>query len=324
MTEISRRTLLAGVAAAAAGPLAATTSARAAAPLSGKLAPGFYRYKVGDYEITVINDGVWLRKLEESTIQGAPFAEVQRVLAEGFQPAGILPIPFSPYVVNTGSKLVLIDIGTGGRFVPTSGGYLENFAAAGFDPKQVDSVVISHFHPDHINGIWTKDDQIAFPNAEITVPAPEWAFWMDDAKMAAAPEAMKGLFANCRRVFGPIASKVTRYEPGKEVAPGIVSFGAYGHTPGHTGFVVSSGNQSMLSIVDSVGNPAVFTRHPEWQYIADTDRAVGVDTRKKILDRAATDKVRIQAMHFPFPGTGYIEKDRTGYRFVPAAWTHIL
>jgi glyoxylase-like metal-dependent hydrolase (beta-lactamase superfamily II) len=323
MSRLSRRAMLAGAAAAAA---AATTSdtIEAAAPKIGKQAPGYYRYKVGDFEITVIQDGVWLRKLEASTVPNVAVADVQRALTEAFQPADVVSIPFSPIVVNTGSKLVMLDTSVGGRFVPTTGTHMENFLAAGLDPKAVDLIVVSHFHPDHVNGIWTKDDKIAFPNAEIMVPAQEWAYWMDDARQSSPPEPLKGLFANNKRVFAPIANKVTRFEPGKEVAPGITSLPAFGHTPGHCAFVIASGNDSILHIQDSVGNPALFARYPEWQYGSDMDRAMAVDTRKKLLDRAAADKQRIQAMHFPFPGTGYIVREGTGYRFQPAAWTHLL
>jgi glyoxylase-like metal-dependent hydrolase (beta-lactamase superfamily II) len=254
-----------------------------------------------------------------------PAADLQKALADAFLPTNVVPYPFNLNIINTGSKLIAIDTGTGGRFSPTTAGsYLDNLAAAGIDPSKVDLVVISHFHPDHINGIWTKDDKIVFPNAEITVPEPEWAFWMDDAKASAAPEGLKGNYANCKRVFGPLAGKITRYEPGKEVSPGITSFGAYGHTPGHTAYTVASGNQSLLMIVDSVANPVVFARNPEWQHASDVDRNMGVETRKRMLDRAATDKSLIQAMHFPFPGTGHIVKDGSGYQFVPVTWTHLL
>lgn len=328
MTKLTRRHLLAGAATATAAsalaPLGAHSPAYAAAPPAGKQAPGWYRYKVGDFEVTIISDGVWHRKLEGATVPNASLADVQQALADAFLPTDILPYPFNLTVINTGSKLVAIDTGTAGRFTPTGGTYLDNLAAAGIDPAKVDTVVISHFHPDHINGIWTKDDKLVFPNAEITVPEPEWAFWMDEAKASAAPEGAKPNFANCKKVFGPIADKVTRYQPGKEVAPGITSFAAYGHTPGHTAYTVASGDKSLLMMVDSVANPAVFARYPEWQHASDFIRNMGIETRKRMLDRAAVDKSLIQAMHFPFPGTGYIVKDGAGYRFVPSLWTHIV
>ena len=157
-----------------------------------------------------------------------------------------LATPFTTLIVNTGKKLVLIDTGTGGQIAPSAGVLRDNLAAAGIDPKAVDQIVISHFHPDHINGIKDKDNELIFPNAEIMVPAPEWAYWMDDANMNAAPADLKLTFRNQRRIFSDIAEQVTHFEPGKEVAPGIVTLPAPGHTPGHTVFAIHSGDQSLL------------------------------------------------------------------------------
>ena len=220
MTALSRRTLLASSAAALAATSAPTYTARAAAPITGQQGAGIYRYKIGSFEITAINDGTWYRALDDKFVKNAPFADVQKALSDQFLPTDKIPIPFTTLMVNTGSKLILLDTGTGGQLAPTAGTMAANMAAAGIDPKAVDTIIISHFHPDHINGIKTKDGAKVFPNAEINVPAPEWAHWMDDAKMNAAPEAARGAFLNARRVFGDIANDVKRFEPGKEVAPG--------------------------------------------------------------------------------------------------------
>ena len=201
---------------------------------------------------------------------------------------------------------------------------MDNLAAAGIDPKAVDSIVISHFHADHINGIRLKDDSLAFPNAEVQVPAPEWAFWMDDGKMSTAPEGLKGNFANVRRVFGSIAKDVKQFEPGKEVAPGITSIAAHGHTPGHCAFAISSGNQSMMTTVDATNNAYLFVRNPEWQPAFDMDGNMAVDTRKRLLDRAAADKMLVAGYHWPFPAAGYITKEGSGYRLNPVAWSSTL
>ncbi len=328
MTEFTRRTLLSGAAAASAaialGPVALNAPARASTPVAGKQVPGFYRYKVGDYEITALNDGVWNLELKDGFVKNTALPDVQKALTDAFQPTDVVRIPFTALAVNTGSKLVLIDTGTGARVFPTAGTYMDNLAAAGIDPKAVDSVVISHFHPDHINGIQLKDESLAFPNAEVQVPAPEWAYWMDDGKMSAASDDLKGYFANVRRVFGSIGKDVQQFEPGKEVAPGITSIAAPGHTPGHVAFAIASGNQSMMTTVDATNNPYLFVRNPEWQPVFDMDGNMAVETRKRLLDRAAADKMLVAGYHWPFPAAGYITKEGSGYRLNPVAWSSIL
>jgi glyoxylase-like metal-dependent hydrolase (beta-lactamase superfamily II) len=326
MTQLTRRTLLAGsaLAATAALPPLACRPSLAAAPAAGKQSPGVYRYMIGSYELTAIYDGVWNRKIDDKFVRNAAWPDVQKALTDNFLPADALPIPFTALLVNTGAKLVLIDTGTGGQLAPTAGAIGANLAAAGIDPKAVDIILISHFHPDHINGIKTKEGQLVFPNAEINVPAPEWAHWTDDAKLSAAPEAARPAFLNVRRIFNDIAKDVKRFEPGKEVAPGITSIAAYGHTPGHTAFAVASGNQSILVLGDTTNHPWLFVRNPEWQAVFDVDGAMAAETRKKLLDRAAADKMLVQGYHFPFPASGYIAKRGSGYDLVPVMWQPAL
>lgn len=325
MTDVTRRALLAvsGLGAAAVLPLAATP-ATAAAPASGQQAPGVYRYRIGSYELTALHDGTWFRPIDDKFVKNAAWADVQKALADNFLPTDKLPIPFTALIVNTGARLVLIDTGTAGQLAPTAPGIGPSLAAAGVDPKAVDVILISHFHPDHINGIKTKEGQKVFPNAEINVAAPEWAFWMDDARMNAAPEAARPAFLNARRIFSDIAKEVKRFEPGSEVAPGITSVAAFGHTPGHTAFAVASGNQSLLVLGDTTNHPWLFVRNPEWQAVFDTDGAMAAETRKKLLDRAAADRMLVQGYHFPFPASGYIARRGTGYDLVPVMWQPAL
>src|SRR5262245_35740794 len=179
---LTRRTLL-GSALATAGALPAlTTPTPAAAPAAGQQAAGVYRYKIGNYELTALYDGTWFRKIDDKFVRNASGAEVERALTDSFLQPGIVPTSFTTLLVNTGSKLVLIDTGTAGQLGPTTGHMARALAASGVEPKAVDIVLISHFHPDHINGIKDKDGNKVFTNAEILVSAPEWAFWMDDAK----------------------------------------------------------------------------------------------------------------------------------------------
>ncbi|HVG52622.1 MAG TPA: MBL fold metallo-hydrolase [Xanthobacteraceae bacterium] len=317
MKVIDRRLFVSGAIAAASAP------ALAAAPQIGKPAPAWYRYRLGDFEITAISDGLWLREIDDKFMRNVTLADLQQALANSFQPTNGMPTPFTSICVNTGSRLVLIDTGTGGqlRYVaPQTGTWMANLAAAGIDPKDVDAVLISHFHFDHINGLKTKDSALVFPNAEIMVSSAEWTYWLDDARMNDAPEDRKPVFRNVRRIFGDIAKKVHRFEPGGELVPGITSIAAYGHTPGHTAYAVASGRESLLVIGDVAENPPVFMRHPEWQPRFDVDGPAAVDTRKRLLDRAAADRMLVQGYHFPFPACGHVARTATGYDLVPVTW----
>ena len=318
MKETTRRTLLTGSVAAGAALVAAPSLA--AAPAAGRQAPGIYRSKIGSYELTALYDGTWFRKIDDGFVRNASGAEVNKALADAFLKPGIVPTSFTALLVNTGSKLVLIDAGTGGQLGPDTGALPGALAAAGVEPNAIDAILISHFHPDHINGIKDKDGKKVFANAEILVPAPEWAYWMDDARLSAASDAMRPQFLNARRIFRDIASEVKRFDLGKEIAPGIAPISAYGHTPGHTGFAVASGNQSLLVLGDTTNHPWLFARHPQWQGSFDIDGAMAVETRRRMLDRAAADKMLVQGYHFPFPALGHISKTASGYDVVPVMW----
>jgi glyoxylase-like metal-dependent hydrolase (beta-lactamase superfamily II) len=322
MPTVTRRMLLAGSALAAVS--AAADAAGAAVPQAGSEVPGLYRYRIGTFELTALYDGIWYRPITDKFIRNAPFADVERALDDAFMPTDKLATPFTTLIVNTGKKLVLLDTGTGGQIAPNAGVLRDNLAAAGIDPKAVDLIVISHFHPDHINGIKDKDNHLVFPNAEIAVPAPEWAFWMDDANMSAAPADLKLTFRNQRRIFADIAKRVTRFQPGAEVAPGIITLAAPGHTPGHTVFAIHSGDQSLMVLSDTAQHPAVFARHPDWQAAFDIDGDAAVATRKKLFDRAAADRMLVTGYHFPFPACGHLVKTASGYEHVPVLWQPTL
>lgn len=319
MHRISRRALIAG--AAGFGAAVRHDPLRAAAPPVGKQAPGFYRFRIGSFELTVINDGTWYRPIDETFIRNVPYAEVQKELAAGRLPRDTLPTYFTALAVNTGAKLVLIDCGTGGQFPRPSGTFFANMAAAGIEPKQIDAILISHLHADHINGIKTKDNERVFPNAEIMVSSREWAFWMEETDLNAVQVPRRVPFLNARRIFRDIAKDTRRFEPGTELVSGITSVAAYGHTPGHTAFAVASEGQSMLALGDTTNNPWLFLRHPEWQGSFDVEPLVAVETRKRLLDRAFADRMLVQGYHFPFPSLGFIDKRPGGYEFVSRVWT---
>ena len=328
MTEFNRRRILTGAAAATAAtalaPFAAPP-ARAAAPLAGKQAPSFYRSKLGDFEITVVNDGARAIPLPPTFVRNVPIEQVLAAAEAAYMPKGSIVAPFNPIVVNTGAKLVLIDTGYGPGVAPTVGLLPATLAAAGIDPKAIEIVLISHMHGDHILGLKTPDGALAFPNAEIKVPAVDWTFWMSDENMSKAPEGFqKASFGFNRKIFANLADKVTRYEWGKEVAPGITAVDASGHTPGHTAFVIASGSGRLFFQADVSIVPDLFLRNPDWHIMFDSDPDKAVQTRRRIYDMASAEKILVAGYHFPFPGLGYIEKAGTGYRLVPAAWQPVI
>jgi len=314
---LTRRSLL-RLSSAAAGY--AALPAHAAAPAAKVQGPGVYRYKLGEIQLTALYDGIWYVPIDGKFVRNAGAAAVNEALAAAFLPPSVLPISFTALLVNTGGKLVLIDTGTAGQVADSAGLMNANLAAAGIAPEAIDTILISHFHPDHIDGIKTKDGDKVFRNAEILVPEPEWKFWMDDGNMSRASGTVRRYFLNARRIFRDIANEAKRFQPGAEVAPGITSVAAYGHTPGHTAFAIHSGSQSMLAMSDTAREPFLFVRHPQWQPSYDMDGPLAAKTRSAMLDRAAADRMPIEAYHFPFPACGHIAKSGGGYELVPAMW----
>jgi glyoxylase-like metal-dependent hydrolase (beta-lactamase superfamily II) len=332
MTELSRRTILAGAAVASAAttltPLA-PAPAKAAAPLLGTQAPGWYRYKLGSYEITCVTDGRNTFKLPDTFVANASKDQVNAVLAAAYMEKDMMTIPYTPIVINTGSKLVAIDTGTGEanfeRSKGVGGQYHGNLKAAGIDRNAIDVVIISHFHGDHINGLITPDKKPSFPNAEIMVPAAEWKYFMDDGEMSRqTTDRMKGVFAGARNVFDALGRKVTPYEPGKELAPGITSVASNGHTPGHNSHIVASGSSKVFVQADVTNHPALFVRNPGWHAFFDQDAKMAEETRRKLYDMLVAEKMMVQGFHYPFPGMAYIEKTGNGYREIPVMWNPTL
>ena len=333
MNQLNRRDLLAGAAAiGAASALSPIVSqqANAAAPAAATQAPGFYRYKVGTIECTSINDGARSFPLPDKWVTNVSKDTALAAAEAAYMPKGMVTVPFNPQLINTGGKLVLLDCGNGiAVYEPTKGAAgrtLQTLAAAGVDPKSIDMVIMSHLHPDHTNGIRAADNSMAFPNAEIMVPAKDWEFWMSDENNAKAQsnEAMKSYFGNVRKIYTGIESKVTRYDWGKEVAPGVTSIAVPGHTPGHTAFAVASGGSKVLIQSDVTNIPELFLRNPDWHVAYDYDPEMAQQTRHKFYDMASAEKATVVGFHFPFPAIGHVEKDGKGYRLIPVAFNPVL
>jgi glyoxylase-like metal-dependent hydrolase (beta-lactamase superfamily II) len=283
-------------------------------------AVGFKRMKLGAMEVIALNDGALRRPLGDEFVTNAPLEQVKALLASQGLPTDYVDIPFTPFVIVAGGRRILMDTGFADNGPPSAGKLVANMAEAGLKPDDIDTIILSHYHGDHINGIRNKAGQLVFPKAKIMVPAPEHAFWMDDARMEAAPPAMKGAFQNVRRVLGGLpADQLVRFEPGAEVAPGITSVAAFGHTPGHTLFTVKSEGQSFAYVADLTNVPSLFARSPDWSVTFDMDKEMARATRRKIFDMIVKDKMMAGGFHFPFPAFGSIEQAGNGYAFKPLA-----
>jgi len=197
------------------------------------------------------------------------------------------------------------------RFV--SGRLMAGMKAAGIDPGKIETILISHFHPDHIFGLLAKDTNVpVFPNAEIIVPGTEYKFWTDPATVGRLPPGRRSLARRIQAVI-PQWKNVLPVDGEDEVVPGISFVSAPGHTPGHTAFHVASGNEQLMISNDTAYQPALCARHPGWHGAFDQDAALAETSRRKLLDRVIADKIMISGYHFPFPGAGTIAKDGTGY-----------
>ena len=287
------------------------------APKMASVANGVKRVDLGSVTITMVSDGHGSRALDANFVRNAPLAEVQMALREAGLPEDRLTIPYAVLLADIGSQRVLFDTGNGEFGAATAGKVLENMAKAGIDPASVTAVVISHFHGDHINGLRNKAGALVFPKAKIYVPTTEWNWWMDDARMAAAPEAMKNAFAATRRVFAPIASAVVRFEPGADVLPGVRSIPAFGHTPGHTAFAIEGGSRKVMFWADNTNIAALFVRHPDWSAVFDMDADAARATRRKLADMAIDSDMLVAGYHLPGAAIGTLSRRGSGYEFAP-------
>ena len=276
-------------------------------------AKGFVTYKVGGADVTALYDGIWEKPHDPAFVANASVDDVKGAMTKAGLPADFVSIPFTVVVVRNGGKTVLCDSGTGGQVQPTAGKMMANMRAAGIDPATIDTILISHCHPDHIFGLMEKDtNKPVFPNAEIVISDVEYKFWTDPAVIDRLPEARKGLARRIQAVF-PTWKNIRQASGEPEVAPGIRFVSAPGHTPGHRAFHLASGANELMISNDTAYVPALVVANPGWHGQYDQDAATAEASRRKLLDRVIADKVMICGYHFPFPGAGTVAKDGAGY-----------
>lgn len=279
-----------------------------------------HRVKMGDVEIIALYDGATRLPLHERYVSNAPFDEVKKLASAQGLSTEYVELTFTAYLIVSGSRHILLDTGLGefGSPKETTGKLLESLRLAGYKPEDIDTILISHFHADHISGLRDSAGKFVYPNAKVWVPTPEYDYWMSDANMQAAPQQRKGAFDIARRVFvGMPENMLNKFEPGKEVAPGIFSKAAYGHTPGHTVFEVKSGTNSFYYIADMINVPAFFATHPEWMVASDIDPNSAFKVRQEFLQIVDKSNPLVGGFHFPFPGVGHLKAQSVGYKFYP-------
>jgi glyoxylase-like metal-dependent hydrolase (beta-lactamase superfamily II) len=322
MLTMSRRHVLASAAVAAAfglnKPLALLGPAYADTPLEPTT--GFYKYKVGDIDVTAVYDGIWRKPHDPAFIKNASVEDTKAALAKAGLTTEFMPIPLTVIVLKIGDKMIMVDSGSGvGQWQANATNLPANMKAAGIDKSQISTILVSHFHPDHVWGLMEKGTNAAvFPNAELVVNGAEYKWWTDPSRLDKLAPGRKAAGKRIADVF-PTWNNWKQVEDNAEVAPGVRLLAAYGHTPGHSAFLVSSGKEQLMVSNDTMYVPALLAPHPDWEGVYDQDGPMAVATRRKLVDRVIADKMMICGAHFPFPGAGAFVKDGGAYAFTPVA-----
>lgn len=298
-----------------------STTAIAAAPMVKTPAPGYFRLMLGSYEVTTISDGTVNLPVEKLLVE--PEAKTTLALSKSFLTAP-LETSVNAFLINTGNKLVLIDTGAGGLFGPTLGKLIANLKAAGYEPAQVDDIFITHMHGDHVGGLATKGE-LSFPNATIHADQRDADFWLSQANLDAAPADKKGMYQGAMGSVNPYiaAKKFVPFNGSTDVVPGVKSYSGYGHTAGHTIYVVESDGQKLYLIGDLIHVAAVQFDHPEVTIAFDTDQKQAASVRAKVFTELAKEGALVGASHLQFPGLGHLKATGKSYDWIPVNYTQM-
>ncbi|MDC7788069.1 MBL fold metallo-hydrolase [Rhodoplanes sp. TEM] len=321
---LSRRTLLTGAAALAGATLAAASPALARAPMRGTPAPGFYRFRLGAFELTVVSDGpLALGAPKDDLLIGLSGEAFAKVLADNFLPAD-MQLDQNVLVVNTGERLVLFDTGLGSARTmgPHSGRLPANLAAAGIAPADIDAVVLTHAHPDHCFGLVADDGSRVFPNAQVHLAQADLDFWTDQGKLG--DDGLKWMIEGARRHLLPYRDRMVFVRDGAEVLPGIRAIAAPGHTVGHTVYMITSDGKALLNAGDLGHHHVLSPERPRLAFAFDTDGARAVESRLRLYDMLATDRIPFVGYHFPWPGVGHVGRHGDAFRYYPAPMRTVL
>lgn len=299
-----------------AGPTQAASHANA----SASPAPGYYKYRVGGFTVTALLDGHSTLPAQMVLGYEEEAAEIStREAYRRFAP-GAVTIPVNGYVVDTGTSRVLIDAGAPAFIGEDLGGLADNLAAAGITADEIDTVLMTHLHPDHVGALMTSAGEKAFKNAKLVCSEADWSFAHNDDIRAAAPKEFQGMIDLVRGFVAPYQDQLEVFSGEKELIGGITSIPLPGHTPGHSGFAIHSDTESLLIWGDVIHFSTLQFAHPDWGVVFDTDPALAAQTRATMLDRAAADRMAVAGMHIDFPGFGYVERHGDAYRHINAPW----
>jgi glyoxylase-like metal-dependent hydrolase (beta-lactamase superfamily II) len=302
---LNRRRFLAGSAALAAVPLMPWRAMALAAP---------FNFTQGDAQVTVVTDGTLALPLNVMAPDASPeqLAEIAKRLG---WPADSAVASANVPVIKIGNDIIVVDNGSGPNFQQTAGKLGENLMAAGIDPASVTKVVFSHAHPDHIWGTSKADGALLFPNAAYYVGEAEWNFWTAPDLITKMPAEMGDFVKGAQRDLGAVKDRVTMVKGGQDIVTGLSVIDTPGHTPGHMSLQLAGG-EGLIITVDSMVNQIVSFEHPDWKFGFDADPAQAIQSRKALVDRAATDKIKLLGYHWQYPGVGFAERKDSAYRYV--------
>lgn len=322
--DVTRRRLLIGTAASAFGLTIDVAFGKAA--LINKPAPGFYRFKVGAFEATVVSDGpLNLGPPTGEIFKGLSKEDIEKILASNFLPTANVELEQNTLVVNTGKNLVLFDTGTGKTlkaFGPNAGHLLANLKSAGINTSDIDVIALTHAHPDHCFGLMTEGGKRNFPRAQIYITQADLDFWTDESK--AQNDMIKMMIGGARKNLLPNRDRIVFVKDGQEIVPGIQAIYAPGHTVGHTIYMITSNGQTLCNSADIAHHSIISLERPKQEFAFDTDGKMGVESRLKVFDMLASTRTQIVAYHFPWPGHGYVGKQGDAYRYYPALSRTVL
>lgn len=275
-----------------------------------------HSFKHGAVEVTVVSDGQLV--LPAGVFgPGAPPEALNAILAEAGVTGSEITVPANVTLIKSGADLILFDNGSGSEFQPSAGKLMENLKLAGIDPAAITKLVFTHAHPDHIWATVNSGGSLNFPNAAYYCAAAEWDFWMGKDILTMMPKEMHPFVLGAQKHLSGTKDRVTMVKPGDDIVTGIRVLETHGHTPGHVSFEVA-GEEGLIIVGDAIGLPVMYFAHPDWKLAFDANHELAAANRKKLLERAATDKTKMLGFHWPYPGVGYAERKDSAYRYVPA------